>query len=71
MDIDDFSDMTYAIIRQAAQVSDTLKAQLDVEQARRSPDHSADASIKMTGTGRIPEKCIVHRCCNRSRSYLG
>ncbi len=28
MDTDDFSDMAYAIIRQAAQVSDTLKAEL-------------------------------------------
>lgn len=28
MDTDDFSDMAYAIIRQAARVSDTLKAEL-------------------------------------------
>lgn len=28
MDTDDFSDMAYAIIRQAAQVSDTLKTEL-------------------------------------------
>ncbi|WP_158513970.1 hypothetical protein [Syntrophotalea acetylenica] len=28
MDTDDFSDIAYAILRQAAQVSDTLKAEL-------------------------------------------
>ncbi len=60
MDTDDFSDRAYAIIAQAAQVSDTLKAELGAMSSRYSneDDWLRDAEKHLRGIKAHPQDYV-------------